>query len=166
MLLRHVDTVGFLPKKRFKISYVVKLSLNSIYVSVLFNIAINQAYAIDFQNAPPSIPGTTKVTAEGVLDLADRFLDLIIVDARIRADRKQGYIEGSISLPDVETDCKSLKVIIPNKNYPVLFYCNGVKCGRSVNSSRIALECGYSDIYWFRGGFEEWNSKNLPFIKS
>ena len=115
--------------------------------------------------APDSIPGTTKVDAEGVLELAEKNPALVIVDARIRQDRLQGYIEGSVSLPDVDTRCESLARIIPRKSTPVLFYCNGPKCGRSVHSSRKALDCGYTSVYWYRGGFEEWKNKNYPYLK-
>jgi rhodanese-related sulfurtransferase len=115
--------------------------------------------------SPDSIPGTTKVDAEGVLELAEKNPDLVIVDARIRQDRLQGYIEGSVSLPDVDTSCESLARIIPRKSTPVLFYCNGPKCGRSVRSSRKALDCGYTGVYWYRGGFEEWKNKNYPYLK-
>jgi len=114
------------------------------------------------KDAPESIQGTTKIFAEGVFDLAKKIPDLIIIDARIASDRKQGYIEGSISLPDNDTNCNTLAQIIPKKDSPVLFYCNGVKCGRSVISSRIAVGCGYKNIYWFRGGIEEWKKKRFP----
>ncbi len=115
--------------------------------------------------SPDSIPGTTKVDAEGVLELAEKNPELVIVDARIRQDRLQGYIEGSISLPDVDTNCESLARVIPRKSTPVLFYCNGPKCGRSVHSSRKALDCGYTGVYWYRGGLEEWKNKNYPYLK-
>jgi rhodanese-related sulfurtransferase len=105
------------------------------------------------------------VDAEGVLELAEKNPELVIVDARIRQDRLQGYIEGSVSLPDVDTNCESLAKIIPRKSTPVLFYCNGPKCGRSVHSSRNALDCGYASVYWYRGGFEEWKNKNYPYLK-
>src|SRR3989344_477616 len=90
--------------------------------------------------SPDSIPGTVKVDAEGLLDLVEKHPGFVIVDARIRQDRLQGYIEGSISLPDVETDCESLARIVPARSVPVLFYCNGPKCGRSVHASRKALK--------------------------
>lgn len=115
--------------------------------------------------SPDSIPGTIRVDAEGVLDLAEKNPELVIVDARIRQDRLQGYIEGSVSLPDVDTSCESLARIIPKKSTPVLFYCNGPKCGRSVHSSRKALDCGYARVFWYRGGFEEWKNKNYPYLK-
>lgn len=115
--------------------------------------------------APDKIPGTKKVVAEDIFELVEKIPNLLIIDARIRMDRKQGYIEGSVSLPDLETNCKSLAKEIPDKHTAVLFYCNGVKCGRSVKSSRKALKCGYDNIYWFRGGFEEWKQKGFPYIK-
>ena len=113
---------------------------------------------------PEQIPGVKRVDAETVIDLAAKLPKLIIIDSRVAGDRKMGYIENSVSLPDAKTNCKSLAKIIPAKTTPVLFYCNGVKCGRSVVATRIALQCGYQDIYWFRGGFEEWRAKQFPFI--
>ena len=137
-----------------------------VVVSLITAGVSTNTYAAEKKDAPLLIPGTIKVFAEDVLDLADKTQDLLIIDARILSDRIQGYIEGSISLPDTNTSCETLAKVIPKKKTPVLFYCNGVKCGRSVNSSRTALECGYSNIYWFRGGYEEWKAKQLPFIKS
>ena len=52
--------------------------------------------------SPASIPGSTIVDAEGVINLVTTLADLNIIDARIKSDRKQGYIEGSVSLPDIE----------------------------------------------------------------
>lgn len=113
---------------------------------------------------PDNIPGTTLVNAEELIALAAKTPDLVIIDARIAGDRKHGYLEGSVSLPDLQTNCSSLAKVIPKKNSPALLYCNGVNCGRSVTSSRIALKCGYTNLYWFRGGYEEWLAKSYPFV--
>ena len=145
---------------------MVRQSILRIFlVTVLVTGLAGPARGADKVIAPDTIPGTTKVDAEGVLDAVEKIANLVIIDARIRQDRVQGYIEGSVSLPDVDTSCESLKKIIPRKSSPVLFYCNGPKCGRSVSSSRLALQCGFTQIYWFRGGFEEWKQKNYPYLK-
>lgn len=117
------------------------------------------------QLAPESIRGVTRVEAEGVLALVAEKPLLVVVDSRIAMDRKQGYLEGSISLPDTETNCASLARIIPEHHRPVLFYCNGVNCGRSVVAVKIARQCGYTRLYWYRGGFEDWKQKNYPYLK-
>jgi len=113
---------------------------------------------------PEQIPGAKRVDAETVIEVAGKLKQLVIVDSRIPDDRKIGYIENSISLPDAKTNCKSLAKIVPSKSTPVLFYCNGVKCGRSVVATTTAVRCGYKHIYWFRGGFEEWKAKEYPYL--
>lgn len=116
-------------------------------------------------DTPLDIPGATKVTAQQVFELAGNYPELIIIDSRIAGDRQKGYIESSISLPNTKTNCQSLAGVLPNKNSPALFYCNGVKCGRSGKAIRIAQQCGYNNLYWFRGGFEVWLKKGMPYMK-
>jgi len=131
----------------------------------LITLSISITHAEPVIDVPDKIPGTTLIYSEDVIDLNESVPNLLIIDSRISSDRKHGYIEGSVNLPDIETDCKKLANIITTKKSPVLFYCNGIKCGRSGEAAIIALQCGYTNIYWFRGGFEEWKSKNFPFIK-
>jgi len=136
----------------------VKFSLLIKSLMILIGLSPIKLWA----SVPDFIPETTLVNAESLIDLAEQHENLIIIDARIKSDREQGFIEGSFSLPDITTNCQTLKVIIPQKITPSLFYCNGVKCGRSVKAIVIAKKCGYSNIYWFRGGFEEWSQKGYP----
>ncbi|WP_296641905.1 rhodanese-like domain-containing protein, partial [Thiobacillus sp. 65-1402] len=114
---------------------------------------------------PDAIAGVTTLNAEGLIELAERLPGLVVIDSRMAVDRRQGYIQGSISLPDTQTACATLGDFIATLDTPVLFYCNGVKCGRSVIAIRIAQGCGYRRLYWFRGGFEEWKQKDYPFLR-
>lgn len=100
--------------------------------------------------------------AEELISLVDEHDDLVIIDARKPSDRDKGYIEGSIGLVDTETSPETLSNHIPSKSTPIVFYCNGVKCQRSTKSTNIAVSAGYSKIFWFRGGWEEWDSKGYP----
>lgn len=141
------------------------LRLSGAVLLLFYPLLQTYTFAAKQPLAPAEIPGSTKVDAEQLIDLVNNIDDLLLIDARIKMDRKQGYIEGSVSLPDVDTNCRSLAKTITKKSSPVLFYCNGPKCGRSVKSVRKALKCGYHNIYWFRGGFEEWKQKNYPYLK-
>lgn len=132
-------------------------------ISFLLLFAFLSASAVAEQKAPESIDGTKRVSAEEVVELVMNTPDLVVIDARKTSDRDEaGWIEGSIGLPNYDTDEKSLKKHIPEKSTAVLFYCNGVKCGRSVESSKKAVSLGYSKVYWFRGGWEEWTEKGMP----
>ncbi len=143
-----------------------RLNRSCCYIGLMICIFMlsGTAVAKEMPLAPDSIKGTTKVNAEGVIELVEKYEDLIVVDSRIKADRKQGYIEGSIGLQDIDTTCDTLAKTIPSKTNPSLFYCNGVKCGRSVKAIKIAVGCGYSKLFWFRGGYAEWLEKGYPVV--
>ena len=142
-----------------RFSHVINTPKFFIFVSMIF--VTFSAYAET--KAPEAIDGTKRVSAEQVVELVTNTPELVVIDARKTSDRDAaGWIEGSIGLPDYDTNAESLAKHIPSKSTPVLFYCNGVKCGRSVKSSRAAVELGYKNIYWFRGGWEEWTEKGMP----
>ena len=146
---------------------MIHLSLKNSFKLVIlltFFFIFNTSFADDYIS-PAEIKGSTKIDAESLIKLAAEHENLVIIDSRIKSDRRQGYIAGSISLPDTKTDCFSLFQIINRKNTATVFYCNGPKCRRSDRAIVIASECGYTNIYWFRGGFEEWKNKNYLISK-
>ena len=59
---------------------------------------------IAFAEVPATIDGTHLVSAEDLIDLVESEENFVIIDSRKSSDRDQGYIEGSIGLPDTETD--------------------------------------------------------------
>jgi rhodanese-related sulfurtransferase len=115
--------------------------------------------------SPERIDGVQIVDAEGLIEQVMDTPALVLIDSRIPADHNDGHIEGSISLPDVDTDCSSLARLIPGLATPVLFYCNGIRCGRSARAVTIARNCGYTNLYWFRRGMEEWQEKQYPLVR-
>ncbi|MEH6626459.1 MAG: rhodanese-like domain-containing protein [Motiliproteus sp.] len=111
---------------------------------------------------PASIFGTTLVNAEELIALVEEKDELLIIDARTVADYTKGHLPDSVNLANTDTNADSLAKTITSKESPVLFYCNGINCGRSVESCKVAVAAGYSNIYWFRGGIGEWNEKGYP----
>lgn len=112
--------------------------------------------------SPQTIAGAQTIDAERLIELAGQNDNLLIIDSRLRSDRKLGYIPGSISLPDTQTRCDSLAALIAEKSSPVIFYCNGPRCRRSDNAVVTAVQCGYTNIYWFRGGIHAWKADHYP----
>jgi rhodanese-related sulfurtransferase len=110
------------------------------------------------------IEGVQVLDAESLIELAHASSELIVIDSRISSDRKLGYIEDSISLPDEQTSCNTLNKITSDKTQLLAFYCNGIKCERSMRAIKIAKECQYQNLYWFRGGFQEWRLKDYPYL--
>jgi len=115
--------------------------------------------------APQSIDGASVVSATQVVEMVSTNKKSVLIDSRYVADRKQGYIQGSIALPNTQTNCNILKKHISDKAHPVIFYCNGVSCKRSEAAVKIALGCGYRQVFWFRGGLDEWIINKFPYVK-
>jgi rhodanese-related sulfurtransferase len=115
--------------------------------------------------SPPSIEGAVTIDAEQLIELVVEHQETVLIDSRVGTDRADGYIEGSVHLVDTKTDCDSLARLIGTRSTPVIFYCNGVRCDRSGRAVGIAVACGYRDVYWFRGGIEEWRAKKFPLIQ-
>ena len=125
----------------------------------------NYKYVSALGNWTPSqLPGVTIVTAPEVVALQQRGVP--VVDVRIAKEYQEKHIRGAISIPYGE---KSLKDVafdaavdewagpqLLDKNQPVIFHCNGAECWKSYKAARVAVAKGFKSVYWFRGGYPEW----------
>src|SRR5712671_2902822 len=124
------------------------------------------APAVLADDAPLQIDGAITVNADGVIGLVQKSSDLAIIDNRTVADYEASHIEGALHLVDTDiTDEAVLARVVKSKDAPVLFYCNGVKCGRAANASVKALSWGYSKVYYYALGLTEWKERGLPLVR-
>mgnify|MGYP001095690043 CR=1 FL=1 len=114
--------------------------------------------------APETLPGTVIVTAEQVVELILSKPGLVIIDSRKKSEYAKGHIEGAVNLLNTSMRPEDLAAIVPDKTAPIVFYCNGTRCMRSSDAIRKATDWGYRNIFWFRGGWKEWEDKRLPAI--
>ena len=114
--------------------------------------------------APESMPGTTTVSAEEAIEMILANPELIVIDSRKKTEYIKGHIEGAINILNTELGSEELEFITTDKNTPLLFYCNGVRCLRSSDSLTKAVGWGYTNLFWFRGGWKEWTEKRLPMV--
>ena len=139
-------------------------SLMRLLIVIAFVLGLAPAAAA--ADAPLAINGAVTVNADGVIALVQTSADLIIIDNRTRADYDIGHIESALPLVDSEiTEEPVLARIVKSKDTPVLFYCNGVKCGRAANATMKAVSWGYSRVYYYALGLAEWNRRGLPLIR-
>jgi rhodanese-related sulfurtransferase len=114
--------------------------------------------------APESIDGVEIVTAEEAIELMLVNPDMPIIDSRKKTEYVKGHIENAVSLLNTEMTEQDLLDLVPDKNTPILFYCNGARCLRSSDAIRKAQGWGYVNLVWFRGGWKEWSDKRLPMV--
>ena len=49
-----------------------------------------------------------------------------------------------------------------NREVPLVFYCQGPQCWMSYNAALRAVNMGYKNVLWYRGGLEAWQRAGLP----
>ena len=131
----------------------------------------NYKYVAALGNWTPSqLPGATIVTATEVVALQQKGVP--IVDVRSAKEYQEKHIRGAISIPYGE---KSLKDVAfdpamdewagpqqLDKSKAAIFHCNGPECWKSYKAARVAMTKGFKSVYWFRGGYPEWDERGLP----
>ena len=55
-----------------------------------------------------------------------------------------------------------LKLLSPDVNRPIVFYCLSRECWLSANAAMRARKLGYSQVGWYRGGLVSWKEAGLP----
>ena len=132
-------------------------------VGLITVLLLQSANAVaDRPSAPEQIAGTTRLGAEQVVELILHSPNLVIIDARKPEAFKRGHIEGAVNILDTVLDSNILARYASAKDTPLLIYCNGEACLRSTNAATHAVQWGYTQVYWFRGGWQEWTAKELP----
>jgi len=114
--------------------------------------------------APDNISGAVAVNAEELVKLIYSNPQLVLIDSRKNTEYLKGHIEGAVNILNTQVTKEQLSKFVKNKNSAVLFYCNGPRCMRSTDSVNKALVLGYKNIFWFRGGWQEWSEKKLPVV--
>ncbi|TVR96440.1 MAG: hypothetical protein EA418_05500 [Wenzhouxiangellaceae bacterium] len=43
------------------------------------------------------------------------------------------------------------------RDVPLVFYCSSIQCWMSYNAALRAINAGYTQVYWYRGGLQAWD---------
>ena len=85
------------------------------------------------------------------------------VDVRAHVDYDNGRIPGAVNLSlVVDLSKESLAKSSGGKDDEIVMYCHGKYCPYSAYGSAKAIAWGYSRIYYFAGGFPEWQDAGYP----
>lgn len=119
---------------------------------------------------PMEIPGAKVVTTKDLIEMLAGDAKPVVV-AAYRAEKT---VAGGIVMDgagddrllglDKEKFEKTLASLTAgDKSKPVVFYCHGSKCWLSYNATLHAIESGYSNVYWYRGGRDAWKAADQKF---
>ncbi len=122
------------------------------------------------QKAPESpLAGINVIGLEEAEEMLEKGVPFI--DNRPEKLFKAGHLEGAVNLPFYVKGHQTNKMTKENlleaigESEKVVFYCTGRF--RGLNAFKKAQEWGINrKMYWYKGGFTDWRSKNRPFVKS
>lgn len=104
----------------------------------------------------------TIIEPEELKKLVDSGPDtLVVIDARSPQEYQDVHIPGAINIPQKKFDQYS-HLLPADKGELLVFYCNGVKCGKSKKAAVLAAESGYTNIRVFAQGMPVWEELNYP----
>ena len=87
--------------------------------------------------------------------------EMVVIDARNPEEYQEVHIKGAISIPEKRfSDHTGL--LPTDKTTMLVFYCNGVKCGKSRKAAIKALALGYKKVLVYSEGMPVWEEKGLP----
>jgi rhodanese-related sulfurtransferase len=97
---------------------------------------------------------------------------MLIVDTMPYEDSyKKEHIPGAVNFVldksematmDDKTKTDFLKMLGPDKDRRIVFYCGFTKCGRSHNGAMWAVKLGYKNVYRHPGGIKGWGEAEYP----
>jgi rhodanese-related sulfurtransferase len=103
------------------------------------------------------------VSSEQLKAMIDTKKDFMLIDARTATEYQEAHIIGALSIPDNKFD-DSLSLLPADKSKLLVFYCNGVKCGKSKKSAIKAAAAGFKKISIYSDGFPVWEEKGLHIV--
>lgn len=112
--------------------------------------------------APVTVTELKEVSADGLQKLIAENKNLIIIDSRGAEDYAKGHIPNAIPLTADEASVEKLAAIAPAKDATLVFYCGGIKCPASGKTAHKAAEAGYTNIYKYAAGMDDWAARGLP----
>ena len=138
---------------RTKSGFSIFLKLSVITAFVMILVASAQAAGPEFK----------VITADQLKNMLDEKKDIILIDARTKEEYQEAHIAGAISVPEKNFD-ESASVLPSDKNAFLVFYCNGVKCGKSKKAAVKADAKGYKNILIYGEGFPVWEEKGYKIV--
>jgi thiosulfate/3-mercaptopyruvate sulfurtransferase len=119
--------------------------------------------------------GYDLVTARELKGWMDVKKAMLIVDTMpFEASYKKQHVAGAVQMEfpipemtsiDDKTRAALIKLLGPDKNKVIVFYCGFVKCTRSHNGAMWAKKLGYKNVYRFPGGIKAWGEAEFPVEK-
>lgn len=101
------------------------------------------------------------LTTAELKQLLDQDSKIMVVDARNPEEYQEVHIRNAINIPEKKF-VENTGLLPTDKTQQIVFYCNGIKCGKSKKAAQKAIDLGYTNIQIYAEGMPVWEEKGLP----
>jgi rhodanese-related sulfurtransferase len=91
--------------------------------------------------------------------------NFMLVDVRNPEEYRESHIPGAINIPQRIFE-DFIGLLPSDKDTMLIFYCNGIKCGKSKKAAKRAMERGYTNVQVYAEGIPVWEEVGYSFYKS
>ena len=120
---------------------------------------------------PSSIPGGQVITTKGVVEMVlSQKMPYVLVDVLGGQGMLPGALPASFAAQAGSFNDQTQQQFVGmlqqrtggRKDVPIILYCQSTQCWMSYNAALRAINAGYTNVLWYRGGIEAWQSVGLP----
>lgn len=138
----------------FKVIFICSVSVG---LSFAFNMVHPNSYSLEDVLNPRS-KEIVEISTSAVTDAYDAG-NVQMVDARSEMDFAMGHIPGAINVPSSTAEGGAVGFSgILDKSLPVIVYCDGLTCGKSLIVAKRLIELGFRDVSVYTDGIDGWLS--------
>jgi rhodanese-related sulfurtransferase len=136
---------------------ITRITLLTILCITVWLAGAGLASAADGQPAP-----YRTVTTEELKKLIDSGKSApLVVDARNPEEFDEVHIKDAVNIPVAKLE-KDPALLPADRQRSIVFYCNGIKCGKSKKAAQIAAAQGYANLMIYAEGMPVWEEKGKP----
>ena len=134
----------------------------------------NEKFAVKFEREVER-GGYKVVTTQELKGWLDQKKDMLIVDTLPADNFRKQHIPGAVNVEIQRPELTQMsdkmradfeKLLGPNKDRTIVFYCGFTDCERSHNGAMWATKFGYKNAYRQPGGIKGWLEAGYPVEKS
>ena len=121
---------------------------------------------------PTTVPGAKVIKTMALKALLDENQALVVIDVLDGNPTIPGahWMKGGGEAPFYASEKSRFasaleKLTASDKKRPLVFSCLSSECWLSYNAALYALDAGYTDVTWYRGGVVAWKAAGLPVKK-
>lgn len=131
---------------------------------------VNEEIAVNFYNEVKR-GGYEVINTADLKKMTDEKKDMLIVDTMPLEDSyKKNHLPKALQMefpiqemteikPEIQDAL--VKLVGPDKNRMIVFYCGFPKCTRSHNAAMWAKKLGYANVYRYPGGIKAWKESGF-----